>query len=30
MNVLIIGASSFIGSYQVEMLLNDPEFVGGG
>ena len=29
MNILIIGASSFIGAYQVEQLINTPDFVGG-
>ena len=28
MNILIIGASSFIGAYQVEQLINTPDFVG--
>ena len=30
MNVLIIGASSFVGAYQVEQLIHSKNLRGGG
>lgn len=29
MNVLLIGASSFVGAYQVEKMMNSNNFSGG-